>query len=200
MAAPIEFYFDFSSPYGYIASRRVDAIGAKFGREVTWRPFMLGAVFKVAGTLPLTQYPLKGEYSKHDFARTARLYDVPFNMPAKFPIATMAAARGFYWLEANQPAKAKPFARAAYQAYFADGCDISDPTVLSAVADESGVDAPTMLAGTQAPEIKERLKAVSAEAIERKVFGSPFLFVDGEPFWGADRLDMAERWLETGGW
>ena len=200
MAQPIEFFFDFSSPYGYIASRRIDDLAAKFGRAVSWRPFMLGSVFRIAGTQPLTEYPLKGDYSRHDFARSARLYGIPFDMPEKFPISSIAAARGFYWLERQDPAAAKRFARAAYQAYFADGRDISDPEVLSAVARESGSDAAALMAATQAPEMKAHLKAVGDEAVARGVFGSPFIFADGEPFWGADRLDMLARWLETGGW
>src|SRR3546814_1297117 len=70
MAAPLEFYFDFASPYGYIGAQRIDAIAARHGRKIDWRPMLLGAVFKVAGTQPLTEYPLKGQYSVHDFNRS----------------------------------------------------------------------------------------------------------------------------------
>ena len=71
MLQPIDFYFDFSSPYGYFASTQIDALAAKFKREVTWRPFLLGVVFKVSGAKPLIELPLKGDYFKHDFERTA---------------------------------------------------------------------------------------------------------------------------------
>src|SRR3546814_9522827 len=86
MAAPLEFYFDFASPYGYIGAQRIDAIAARHGRKIDWRPMLLGAVFKVAGTQPLTEYPLKGQYSVHDFNRSAREHGIAFNMPEKFPI------------------------------------------------------------------------------------------------------------------
>jgi 2-hydroxychromene-2-carboxylate isomerase len=201
MPAPIEFYFDFSSPYGYLAANRIDAVAAGHGRDVAWYPFLLGAVFKVAGTQPLTAYPLKGDYSVHDFRRCARLHNIPFNMPASFPVSGLHASRAFYWLEKADPAKRKPFALAVYRAYFADGRPIGEADVVAEIGAGLGIDRAALLAGMQAPEVKQRLKEVTDDAIERRhVFGSPFVFVDGEPFWGADRLDMIDRWLATGGW
>ncbi len=93
MPAPIEFFFDFSSPYGYIASRRIDDLGARHGRAVIWRPILLGAVFKLTGMTPLTEIPMKGDYAKHDFARTARLHGLPFAMPEPFPFSGLSAKR-----------------------------------------------------------------------------------------------------------
>jgi 2-hydroxychromene-2-carboxylate isomerase len=201
MATPVEFYFDFSSPYGYLASTRIDAMAARHGREVAWRPFMLGAVFKLAGTAPLTQVPLKGDYSVRDFKRCARLYGVPFAMPAKFPVNTIVAARAYYWLMADKTEQARPFARAVLDAYFVHGRDISERDVVGEIAAARGIDRGALLAGVEAATAKEQLKAVTDEAINiRGVFGSPFVFVDGEPFWGSDRLDMVDRWLATGGW
>ncbi|WP_341704100.1 2-hydroxychromene-2-carboxylate isomerase [Ferrovibrio sp.] len=201
MAAPLEFYFDFSSPYGYIAAQRIDAIAARHGRSVDWRPMLLGAVFKVAGTQPLTQYPLKGQYSVHDFNRSAREHGIAFSMPEKFPLPTQAACRGAYWLKQILPEKAVPFMKAVYAAYFVDGQDISSPEQLAGIAAGLGIDKASFLAGIESPEIKAKLREVTEEAIQKRgVFGSPFTFADGEPFWGADRLDMLDRWLEKGGW
>lgn len=201
MAAPLEFYFDFSSPYGYIAAHRIDGIAAKHGRTVDWRPMLLGAVFKVAGTQPLTEYPLKGKYSIHDFKRCAREHGIAFNMPAKFPLATQAAARGACWLKEAMPEKAVPFIKAVYAAYFVEGRDISSPSLVADVASGVGVDSGAFLQAIDSPEIKSKLREITDDAIQnRGVFGSPFTFVDGEPFWGADRLDMIDRWLERGGW
>ena len=201
MTEPLDFYFDFSSPYGYLASYRIDQLAARHERGVTWRPFLLGAVFKVAGTGPLTSVPLKGDYSVRDFQRSARLYGVPFKMPAQFPINGLQASRAFYWLEGSSPQQAKPFARAIFAAYFVDGRDISNREVVADVGGEMGVDRIKLLESIDAPEVKNRLREVTDDAIQRRqVFGSPFIFVDGEPFWGADRLDMIERWLATGGW
>ena len=92
MPAPIDFYFDFSSPYGYFASTQIDALAAKHKRDVTWRPFLLGAVFKLSGGKPLTELPLKGDYFKHDFARSAAFYGVPLKLPPGFPFAPIAPA------------------------------------------------------------------------------------------------------------
>lgn len=201
LAAPLDFYFDFSSPYGYIAACRIDAIAARHGRSVRWWPFMLGATFKITGAQPLTQYPMKGKYSERDFARSARLHGIPFKMPSKFPLATITAARGFYWLDRTDPALARKYALAIYAAFFAEDRDISDNTVISAVASSLGIDGQALLAGAQEAIIKEKLKDVTDQAIaEREVFGSPYIIVDGEPFWGADRLEMIDEWLKRGGW
>jgi hypothetical protein len=102
---PINFWFDFSSPYSYIASERIDELVAKHGRKVKWRPIMLGAAFKASGLPFLVNVPLKGEYSKRDFDRSARYLGVPYSFPPKFPVTTLAAARGYYWLHGQDCAR-----------------------------------------------------------------------------------------------
>lgn len=97
MPVPIDFYFDFSSPYGYLAAQKIDELAARHGRQVKWRPILLGVVFKQTGAAPLTLIPLKGEYSVHDFSRSARFLDVPYTHPQNFPLATQHAARTYYW-------------------------------------------------------------------------------------------------------
>jgi 2-hydroxychromene-2-carboxylate isomerase len=200
MANPIDFYFDFSSPYGYLASTKIDELAAKHGRAVVWRPMLLGAVFKITGGQPLPTIPLKGSYSAHDMARTARLLNVPFKLPTKFPIASTAPSRAFYWLSDRDPALAKKLAQALYHAYFAEDRDISNPEVTGNVAAKLGVDKPGLSQALNEPAVKERLRTEVDAAIERGVFGSPYIVIDGEPFWGSDRLDQVERWLATGGW
>ena len=200
MAAPIDFYFDFSSPYGYLASTRVDEIGQRYGREVTWRPFLLGAVFKIVGSAPLLDYPMKGDYSKHDMMRSARQLGVPFRLPSAFPTSSITACRLFYWLAESRPALVKPYASAIYRRYFADDKPIEPPEHAIEVADSLGLDRSAVETALQESAVKAKLKAEVDAGIARGVFGSPFIFVDGEPFWGSDRLDQIERWLETGGW
>jgi 2-hydroxychromene-2-carboxylate isomerase len=196
MANPIDFYFDFSSPYGYFASTKIDELAAKHGRGVTWRPILLGAVFKITGGQPLPAIPLKGGYAAHDLARSARLFKVPFKMPAKFPIGSTAPSRAFYWVADKDPALAKKLAQALFHAYFAEDRDISDPEVTGNVAARLGVDRNDLTRALNDPAVKERLKTEVDAAIERGVFGSPYLVVDGEPFWGSDRLDQVEKWLQ----
>jgi len=200
MADPIDFYFDFSSPYGYLASTRIDDLAAKHGRSVAWRPILLGAVFKITGQQPLPTIPLKGSYAAHDLARSARLLKVPFKLPTKFPIGATAPSRAFYWVSGKDPALARKLAQALYHAYFAEDRDISNPEVTGNVAAKLGVDKGEFAQALNDPAVKERLRIEVDAAIERGVFGSPYIVVDGEPFWGSDRLDQVERWLETGGW
>ena len=200
MPDPIEFYFDFSSPYGYLASERIDAIAARHGRDVTWRPYLMGVAMKTTGSTPLVDRPMMGAYSRHDMARSARRLGVPLTFPEPFPIATVAACRAVYWVERTDAAAAKALAQALYRAYFVDGRNISEPDVVADAAGGTGADRDALLAGIQEPAIKDRLKEVTGAAIERGVFGSPFFMVGDEPFWGHDRMDEVDRWLETGGW
>jgi len=199
MEKPIEFYFDFSSPYGYFGATRISALAAKYGRSVVWRPFLLGAAFKVTGSGPLPSLPLKGDYSKRDMARTARHLDIPYALPDPFPISTQAPARAIYWLEQQGSDRIEPAILALYRAYFVSGRDISSPETTADVVATLGAERSLVLAALGELAIKERLKSETQAAIERGVFGSPYVFIDGEPFWGNDRLDQAERWLATGG-
>lgn len=199
MADPIRFHFDFSSPYGYLASTRIDAIAARHGREVEWKPMLLGATFKATGLPALPTIPMKGPYSAHDFARSARFHGIPYRAPSVFPIATQAPARAFYWVHDRDPAAAKALAQALLRAYFTEDVNISNPADTVRVAAGLGHDPAALQAALESPEVKERLKREVEAAIAAGVFGSPFIFVDGEPFWGMDRLDQVERWLATGG-
>ncbi|MBM3341467.1 MAG: 2-hydroxychromene-2-carboxylate isomerase [Betaproteobacteria bacterium] len=195
MANPIDFYFDFSSPYGYLAAEKIEALAAQHGRSVNWRPMLLGAVFKMNGMQPLVGIPMKGSYAMHDVARSARLLGVKIKMPGKFPINTVTPCRVFYWLNARDAALAKAFAQAAYRAYFAEDRDISSSEVTANIAAKLGVDKASVMQALDDPAVKERTKTEVDAAIERGVFGSPYIVIDGEPFWGVDRLEQVERWL-----
>jgi 2-hydroxychromene-2-carboxylate isomerase len=196
MAEPIDFYFDFSSPYGYLASTEIDALAARHGRSVTWRPFVLGAAFKLTGQHALTEQPLRGDYARRDFARSARLLGVPFKLPDPFPFFALAASRACYWLE--EPSQAKALAKAVYHAAFGEGRDITPVPVVAEIARGLGIQG--LEQGLEQPATKAGLRDATDQALARGVFGSPFFIVDGEPFWGHDRLDQLDRWLATGGW
>ncbi len=198
MPAPIAFYFDFSSPYAYLAAGQVGALAARHSRTVDYRPMLLGVAFRASGQRPLVDIPMKGDYSRHDMARSARLAGIAFRLPEKFPISTVLAARVFLVLQAGAPGTAIDFMHAAFRAYFVAGRDISDATVIADLLQALGADADAVLAAAAQPELKDRLKQSVDEALARGVFGTPFFLVDGEPFWGCDRLPQIERWLAAG--
>ena len=195
---PIDFWFDFSSPYSYIASEWIEALAARHGRTVAWHAILLGATFQAAELKSPVSHPMKREYSLLDFERSARFAGVPLTMPPKFPIATQNAARLFWWLERRDPSRAREWARHGLRAFFARGVDLSDETALQALVAEFGIDAAEARDVWSAPEWKLVLKEANDAAIARGVFGAPFFIVDGEPFWGNDRRPMLERWLERG--
>ena len=200
MSAPIEFYFDFSSPYGYLGAQRIDRIAAEFGRTVVWRPILLGVIFKITGQSPLVSQTMRGPYSARDMARSARKLGVKFALPEGFPFSSVYPCRVFYWLDSQSPEDAKKYARAVYHAAFAEGRPPAEPEAAVDVAVKLGHDRAAILTGMQDPAIKERLRKEVQVAMDKGVFGSPFVIVDGEPFWGNDRLNEVREWLQTGGW
>ena len=200
MPNPVEFYFDFSSPYGYIASEKIDELAAKYGREVTWRPFLLGVAFKTTGGVPVPTIPLKGAYHLRDIVRTTKYHGVSYRHLTVFPISSVSPCRAFYWLDAKEPRRAKDLAKALYHAYFVDDVDTSSADNTVAVCAKFGLKADEVRAGIADQAVKDRTRAEVDKAIARGAFGSPYIIVDGEPFWGSDRLDQIDKWLATGGW
>lgn len=194
----IQFYFDFSSPYSYIASEWIDALAARHGRPVRWNAILLGATFATTGLKPPVEFPLKREYFMRDFLRSARFEGLPYTQPQPFPIATQNAARVFWWLDAEDPARAVAWAHAALRAYFARGVALDDPAALKALAAEAGLDAAAAEEAWNDPANKLRLKSANEAAIAAGVFGAPYFVIDGEPFWGNDRKPQIEQFLSRG--
>ncbi|SPA28195.1 putative thioredoxin oxidoreductase [Cupriavidus taiwanensis] len=198
MTAAIDFYFDFSSPYGYFASTRIDDLAQKYGRNVAWHPILLGVVFKTTGASPLPQLPLKGDYSWRDFERTARFHGIDYKRPTHFPLPTTHAARAMLWLQNHYGDDlAAAFARSVYRALFVDDINIAEPAEIMKLAEPLGVDVQALDAGATSYQIKDQLKAEIEVAMAKGVFGSPFVIVDGEPFWGFDRFDQIEAHLKS---
>ncbi len=204
MSNSIDFYFDYSSPYGYLASERIEGIATRLGYAVVWHPILLGAVFKITGQAPLTEAPLKGDYSMKDFGRSAREHSVEYQHPGKFPIGAVAASRATIWLRDNcDPqlrARTGDFVHALYRAYFTADHDITDPTVIASVADSLAIDSQTLQLAIATQAVKDALRIEVEQAIAAGVFGSPTMIINGEPFWGHDRLEQMERWIFSGGW
>ncbi|MTI09193.1 2-hydroxychromene-2-carboxylate isomerase [Curvivirga aplysinae] len=200
MCKVIDFYYEFSSPYGYLAAMKVEEIASKHKVDIHWKPFLLGAVFKQVGTKPLLDYPVKGEYSLKDMYRTARFYNIPFEMPKSFPFMAVNACRLIIWAAGDDHEKRAELSKAIYKACYEDGRVISDKEVLLDIAEEYGYTRDEAEVGISSDQIKAKLKQEVEEGVKAQVFGSPFFVVDGEAFWGLDRLDHLDQWLETGGW
>ncbi len=200
MSRTIDFYFEFSSPYAYLASTRIDALAERQSCVVKWWPYAMGAAMKLTGARPLTDIPLVGDYATRDFARSARLLDVPFVLPDPFPVMSLNATRLFYWIADTSEVSAKQFAERTYRAVFVDGLDIADKPTISGVAGDCGFNAEAAQAALDDPAIKKLAIEATNKAIGAGVCGAPFFIFEGEPFWGHDRMSVLERWIETGGW
>ena len=195
----IDFYFDFSSPYGYLGAFQIENLARKYGVVVNWKPFMVGAVFKTTGNRPLLEQPVKGEYSKYDWARYAKILGVKWILPDPFPVTTVAAARGFYWLDRQDVGLAKRFASMAYEKYFGDGINIGSDESVADIAVSLGVERQDFLDAIRSDEVKQLLRDATDAAVKRGVFGSPFYFLGDEPFMGSDRMWMIEIFLQKQG-
>jgi 2-hydroxychromene-2-carboxylate isomerase len=199
--SPIEFWFDFASGYAYFAALEIEALAERHGRSVLWRPFTLGAAFKVTGAQGLSRTPLKGEYARRDWQRLARLKGVVFKLPERHPKVGLAAIRAFYHIDRIDAPTAARLAKHIITGYFQDGLDTDDPHAIAQAASQlPGLDRESVLAGINDPEVKAIARQHGEAVVARGVFGSPWIFVDGEPFWGSDRLTMVEQWLATGPW
>lgn len=193
MIKTFDFYFDFASPYGFLASRKVEALAQAIGRGINWRPFLIGAVYKEHGGAPLS-HPLKNAYMFTDVFRRARLDGVEdMRKPENFPASSVPPSRLAYWVEREAPEHMAEFVKAAYGAYWIEGRDTADPDAALDAAQSIGLDRNAAAAGASEPDIKDRLRCETEAAIKRGVFGSPFIIIDDEPFWGDDRFGDIEK-------
>ncbi len=198
MSAPIDFYFDFSSPYGYLASEQIEALAARHGRAVMWHAIVLDAQFQPQGGVKIPLALLRTEYARRDCERSAAFLGIPYKTPTPYPVHTEHAARAFQWLSDRNPDEARAFAHGVFRAYFVEGRNIAEVAVLLEIAGALGLDREEVSNAFSDLATKARLKAEIDLAEARGVFGSPFFIVEGEGFWGPDRLAQLERWLESG--
>ncbi|MBG9387410.1 2-hydroxychromene-2-carboxylate isomerase [Caenimonas aquaedulcis] len=201
-ASPVHFYFDFISPYGWLASMRIEEIAARHGRRVEWHAMLLGvAVMKVMGLKPLLDTPLKGDYVRRDVARHfRRLGFEPARAAGDPAMDPLPAARAFHWVKQRHPELAGAFARAVYDAYWRGGKDLSTAQALVSIALPDGIDASALRAAIGSDEARQLLRQAVEASLAAGIFGSPTVVVDGESFWGVDRLGDVDEWLGRGGW
>jgi len=204
MFAPIDFYFDFLSPYGYFASTRIDALAAKYGRTVRWRVFYMRGIMqdRLGQTRPFLEVPLKGDYYKRDVPRMARWFGLPLNSGGLGNFISANACRGFWVLDDLDPELAKRYAREIFEWHHVRSTPPNTPEQVAQAAANVGVDVARLdlAAAVQSPQAKERLRVETDATAEAGVWGTPTFVIDGEMFWGADRLHLVEDWLRRGGW
>lgn len=195
MKAPIEFFFDPVSPFSYLATTQIDELAARHGREVLWRPTLVGVtVMKIMGLKPVPETPLKSVYSARDAQRLAMMFGVPFRQHGLKGVNSLAACRAFLWLQERDDAAARRLARHLSARLWADGIDIAPAETVVAEAASLGLAIPS----PTTDELKQRLAEAVDYAVANNVFGVPYFIADGEPFWGCDRMWMLDRWLADG--
>jgi 2-hydroxychromene-2-carboxylate isomerase len=194
MSGRVEFWFEFASSYSYLAAWRIADAAARRGVEVVYRPFLLGPIFAQQGwsDSPFNLFPAKGRYMWRDIKRLSESHLVPFRRPSVFPRSGLLAAR--LALVAADGGFADRFVPAAFAANFARDEDIADRGVLRRILVELGLDADALLAQAVSLENKTRLREQTERAAEIGIFGAPSFVVDGELFWGNDRLEQALAW------
>ncbi|MFN4354019.1 2-hydroxychromene-2-carboxylate isomerase [Parvibaculum sp.] len=192
----IEFWYEFASTYSYPAAMRVESAAKAAGVTLRWRPFLLGPIFGAQGwnDSPFNIYPAKGKYMWCDMARICEGAGLTLKAPVRFPQNGLKAAR--LALLGQDEAWGAAFTRRVYLANFAEQKDISDECVLAGILSSLGLDAGELIARSNAPENKDRLKVQTEEAIARGIFGAPSFLAGDELFWGNDRLEAALEWAK----
>ena len=193
--AAIEFFFDCSSPWTYLAFERIEGVAARAGAELVWKPILVGGVFN---TVNRTVYesrdkpnPRKQDYMHKDLADWARYQGIEIGWPEVFPVNSVKAMRGCF--VALDKGILPAYARAVFQAYWGALRDISQDDALAEICGQVDLDREAFLGAIQEPAVKDRLRASTDELIERGGFGSPTIFVDGDDmYFGNDRMPLIE--------
>jgi len=193
MAKSVEFFFDFGSPAAYLAYTQLPSICGEAGAEIVWKPMLLGGVFQATSNHSPMTVPAKGGYMMDDLARFARRYGCAFNHNPHFPINTLTLMRGAVGMQMRDPSRFPAYVDAVFRAFWVDSKNMNDTATVGAVLQAAGFDAAAFMALVADAEVKDRLKAITQEAVERGVFGAPSFFVDGTLYWGQDRLDFVKE-------
>ncbi|HUK00465.1 MAG TPA: 2-hydroxychromene-2-carboxylate isomerase [Stellaceae bacterium] len=196
----IEFFFDCSSPWTYLAFSQIEGLAEEFGARLVWRPILVGGIFNTVNPSVYASrdnpVPAKQAYMRKDLADWARLAGLAIVFPPRvFPVNSVKAMRGCIWLEPE--GKLVPFARAVFEAYWGRDLDISQDAVLSELCQRLEIDAARFFAGIAEPRVKDQLRANTEELMRRGGFGTPTLFLDqGDMYFGNDRLPLLRAALQ----
>lgn len=194
MARTLEFYFDYGSPYSYLADTQVEAIAQRAGASLVRKPMLLGGVFKATSNHSPAELPQKSAWSGFDMPMWARHYGVPFQRNPFFPVNTLALMRGA--AAAQIDGSFERYHPAMFKAMWVEGRNLNDMKEVASVLSAAGLDAAKFGARIQDQDVKDRLKTTTEEAVARGVFGAPTCFVDKMMFFGNDRLPFVEMALK----
>ena len=194
MSKKVEFFFDVGSPASYLAWTQLESIAQRTNAKIIWRPMLLGAVFQATGNASPAAVPAKGAYMLKDLQHFSNIYGVPFNFNPFFPLNTMHLMRGATaYLEEPE---FQAYLVAIFNALWSEQLNMESPEVVAEVLTKAGIDVTDFMARISETEVKERLKDTTEEAVARGVFGAPSFFVNGEMFFGQDRLSFVETALK----
>jgi 2-hydroxychromene-2-carboxylate isomerase len=194
----IEFFFDCSSPWTYLAFHNIQPLAKELGEEISWRPILVGGIFNTVNPSVYASreapVPLKARYMLKDLRDWARIAQLAIKMPPTvFPVNSVKAMRGCIWMGQD----VVPFARAVFEAYWGDDKDISKDEVLAEICQRLGIDRQKFFAGIGEQAVKDQLKANTDEVMARGGFGSPTIFVDKtDMYFGNDRLPLIREALQ----
>jgi 2-hydroxychromene-2-carboxylate isomerase len=191
----LEYFFDYVSPFSYLADTQLPALVERTGAEIVYRPFFLGGVMQASKNSPPITVPNKGKYMFADIARWIGRYRVELNPNPHFPVNTLHAMRAA--VAALGEPRLRDFHRAMFRGVWVEGKNLGDEAVLRAAIDAAGLDGAKILTRSKEPDVKDTLRRTSDEAVERGAFGAPTFFVGDETFWGNDRLDFVEEALRA---
>jgi 2-hydroxychromene-2-carboxylate isomerase len=195
MSRQVEFFFDVGSPASYLAWTQLPALCAEAGATLVHRPMLLGGVFQATGNASPAAVPVKGAYSRVDLGRYARRYGVPLQHNPHFPIITLMLMRAATGVQMRTPERFQDFLRTVFTGLWVDALDLNQPAITASVLAGGGFDPAAILALANDPEVKAQLRATTDEAVARKVFGAPTMFVGDQMFFGQDRLDFVREAL-----
>ena len=192
----MKFYFDYISPYAYLAWRHLPAIAARHGQAIEPVPVVFGALLGAHGTKGPAEVPAKRRYVLHDAYRKARRAGVPFALPPAHPFNPLAALRASSLTSAALPDdQRRALIDALYAAVWQTGEGIEAPGAVARIAASIGLDGEAIARAAGEADAKARLRAQTDEALAAGVFGVPSIIADGELFWGVDSLDLLDDFL-----
>jgi len=195
MGKRVDFFFDVGSPASYLAWTQLPGICQGAGAQLVYKPMLLGGVFQATGNVSPVTVPAKGRYVNMEYQRYARRYGVPLTMNSHFPIITLHLMRVVTGVQLHSPERLNDLLTAVFQAMWIDDLDLNDAALTSRTLANAGLTQAQVEGLIGDPQVKAALRATTEEAVSRGVFGAPTTFVDGEMFFGQDKLELVKEQL-----